>query len=76
MLSGLLGRFWGYVAAIGAFAVVAALWTLKAFTAGRRKEQAKQKDKVIEDVLEKDKLRRKLGKPDARKRLRDKHYRD
>lgn len=71
-----LSKLRGYVIAVAAFLGVVGLWTLKAFTAGRRKEQAKQKDKVIEDVLEKDKLRRKLDKPAARERLREKHYRD
>ena len=43
-----LSKLGGLLAAAGAFLVVAGIALLKAFTAGRRKEQAKQMEKANE----------------------------
>lgn len=52
MLSALLGRFGGYLAAFGAFAVAAGVIVLKAVSVGRRQERAKQTEKALKDATE------------------------
>lgn len=73
MLSALLGRFWGYLAAAGAFVAVAGVALLKAVSAGRRKEQAKQTEKIHAKAETAKKVRRAVrsdpGKRDSVRRF-------
>ena len=58
MLSLIGGKVWGYLIAAGAFLLVIGGGLLKAFSAGRTKERAKQQEKVIEKTTEGKRARR------------------
>ncbi len=59
---------------IGAGGVLALMF--KARQQATEAERGKQAKETLDAVKDKVKLERKLDKPSARKRLRDKHYRD
>lgn len=64
------------LALIGGFLLAIGLAIWKAVRTGRRLEQADQMEETLDAVQDKADLDRELDDPDARKRLREKHYRD